>query len=72
MSRDNLDEMNGSPKDPSGDGLSKPYIPTMMSNGALSPSPNVSSPMLFADGVYPATSLLDNIKLQDKSSNIGL
>lgn len=73
MSRDNMDDLNGSPKDPSGEGLSKPYmIPNMMSGGALSPSPNVSSPMLYNDGVYPATSLLDHIKMQDKSSNIGL
>lgn len=72
MSQDGIDELNGSPKDPSGEGFNKQYIPTMMSNGALSPSPNVSSPMLYSDGAYPATSMLDNIKMHDKSSNIGL
>lgn len=73
MSRDMDDGKHPeSPKDASGGGHMAPFIPTSMSGGAMSPSPNVSSPMLFNDGAYPTISLLDNIKISEKASNIGL
>ena len=52
-----------SPKDASGDNI-RQFIPTSMSGG-MSPSPNVSSPMLYQDRI-PSSSLLENIKSQEK------
>jgi hypothetical protein len=75
MSNENFDKQipGESPKDASGGvGLNAQFIPNSMSGGAMSPSPNVSSPMLFNDSAYPSTSLLENIKAHEKASNIGM
>lgn len=49
----------GSHNDASGDNIER-FIPTSMSGG-MSPSPNVSSPILYLDKI-PSNSLLENIK----------
>lgn len=47
------------------------YINATMSGGALSPSPNVSSPMLLHEVNYPNHSMLDavNKSANDKKEN---